>query len=147
MSLIPGSGRSSEGGHGNPFQYSCRKYSMDKGFWETTVHEVTKSQTKLRWLRMCACKVFVTCTHYFVFTDLHILLLTSIDHFLSSRTIDSLRVHNEKPIVFSTEMDETAKILPVVENVFITSRCFCVKKIRIMLLLMKIMPHFSWFSS
>ena len=34
---IPGSGRSSEGGHGNPFQYSCLENPMDRGVWWTTV--------------------------------------------------------------------------------------------------------------
>ena len=29
--LIPGSGRSPGGGHGNPFQYSCLENSMDGG--------------------------------------------------------------------------------------------------------------------
>ena len=30
LSLIPGLGRSSEGGHGNPLQYSCLENSMDR---------------------------------------------------------------------------------------------------------------------
>ena len=34
---IPGSGRSSEGGHGNPLQYSCLENPMDRGVWWTTV--------------------------------------------------------------------------------------------------------------
>ena len=29
--LIPGLGRSPEGGHGNPHQYSCLKNPMDRG--------------------------------------------------------------------------------------------------------------------
>ena len=128
MSLIPGSGRSSGGGPDNPFQYFCRKYPMKRGALGTPVHEITKSQTKLKWLRMCAYKVFVNYTHCFVFTDFYILpLLTNIDSFLCSEIIDSLPFNNEKPIVFTTEMDEIAKIFPVVENVFITSKCFCVK--------------------
>ena len=28
---IPGLGRSSEGGHGNPLQYSCQENLMDRG--------------------------------------------------------------------------------------------------------------------
>ena len=48
--LIPGSGRSSEGGHGNPFQYSCLEKPMDRGAWWATVHKVTKSWTRLKWL-------------------------------------------------------------------------------------------------
>ena len=39
---IPGSGRSSGGGNGNPFQYSCLGNPMDRGAWLTTVHRVTK---------------------------------------------------------------------------------------------------------
>ena len=31
--LIPGSGRSPGGGHGNPFQYSCLENPMDRGVW------------------------------------------------------------------------------------------------------------------
>ena len=45
MSSIPGSGRSSGGGHGNPLQYSFLENSMDRGSWQAAVHGVTKSQT------------------------------------------------------------------------------------------------------
>ena len=44
---ITGSGRSPEGGHGNPLQYSCLENPMDRGAWWATVHEVAKSQTRL----------------------------------------------------------------------------------------------------
>ena len=30
---IPGLGRSSGGGHGNPFQYSCLENPTDRGAW------------------------------------------------------------------------------------------------------------------
>ena len=43
--LIPGLGRSPEGGNGNPLQYSWLGNSMDRGAWWTTVHGVTESQT------------------------------------------------------------------------------------------------------
>ena len=33
VGLIPGSGRSPEEGHGNPFQYSCLESPMDRGAW------------------------------------------------------------------------------------------------------------------
>ena len=39
----PGSGRSLEGGHGNPLQYSCLGNPMDRGAWKPTVHRVAKS--------------------------------------------------------------------------------------------------------
>ena len=35
---IPGSGKSTGGGHGNPFQYSCLGNLMDRGSWRVTVH-------------------------------------------------------------------------------------------------------------
>ena len=48
MGSIPGSGRSPEGGHGNPLQYSCLENPMDRGALEATVHRVAKSQTRLK---------------------------------------------------------------------------------------------------
>ena len=42
--LIPGSGKSPGGGHGNPLQYSCLENPMDRGAWQAAVHRVTKSQ-------------------------------------------------------------------------------------------------------
>ena len=43
--LIPGSGRSSGGGNGNPLQYSCLENRMDRGAWWATVHGVAESNT------------------------------------------------------------------------------------------------------
>ena len=45
---IPGSGRSLEGGHGNPLRHSCLENPMDRGAWRATVHGVTKNQTQLK---------------------------------------------------------------------------------------------------
>ena len=39
--LIPGSGRSLGGRHGNPLQYSCLENPMDRGAWQAEVHGVT----------------------------------------------------------------------------------------------------------
>ena len=50
MGLIPGSGRSLGGGHGNVFQYSCLDNLMDRGAWWATVHRVVKSWTGLEQL-------------------------------------------------------------------------------------------------
>ena len=50
VSLIPGSGRSLGGGHGNPLQYSCLENPMDRGAWWATVHGVTNSWTRLKQL-------------------------------------------------------------------------------------------------
>ena len=40
--LVPGSGRSPGGGHGNPLQYACLENPMDRGAWQATVHRVIK---------------------------------------------------------------------------------------------------------
>ena len=45
LGSIPGLGKSLEEGNGNPFQYSCLEYSMDREAWRATVPGVTKSQT------------------------------------------------------------------------------------------------------
>ena len=42
---IPRSGKSPRGGNGNPPQYSCQEYPMNRGTWWAIVHGVTKSQT------------------------------------------------------------------------------------------------------
>ena len=51
-SLIPVSGRSPGGGHGNPLQYSCLENPKGRGAWWATGHGVTKSRTQLKWLSM-----------------------------------------------------------------------------------------------
>ena len=43
-SLIPGSGRSPRGRHGNRLQYSY----LQRGAWQATVHGVAKSRTRLK---------------------------------------------------------------------------------------------------
>ena len=43
--LIPESGRSPGGGHGNPLQYSCLENPMDRGAWQAVVHGITESDT------------------------------------------------------------------------------------------------------
>ena len=42
---VPGLGRSPEGGHGNPLQYSCLESPMDRETWQATVPRVSKSWT------------------------------------------------------------------------------------------------------
>ena len=42
LGLIPGSGRFSGGGNGNPLQYSCLENLIDRGAWRATVHGVHK---------------------------------------------------------------------------------------------------------
>ena len=48
---IPGSGRFSGEGHGNPLQYSYMENPMDRTAWHFTVHRDIKSWTRLK--RLC----------------------------------------------------------------------------------------------
>ena len=45
LGSIPGWGRSSGEGNGNPLKYSCLENSIDGGAWWTIVHGVTESRT------------------------------------------------------------------------------------------------------
>ena len=47
VGLITGSGRSPGEEHGNPLQFSCLENPIDRGTWEATVYEVTKSWTQI----------------------------------------------------------------------------------------------------
>ena len=49
VGLIPGSGGSPGGWHGNPLQCPCLENSMDRRAWWTEVHRATKNQT---WLKL-----------------------------------------------------------------------------------------------
>ena len=42
VGLIPGLGRFSAGGNGNPLQCFCLENSMDRGAWRATVHGVAE---------------------------------------------------------------------------------------------------------
>ena len=50
VGLSPGSGKSPEGGHGNPLYYSCLENPIDRGAWWATVHRVTQTWTWLKGL-------------------------------------------------------------------------------------------------
>ena len=45
--------------YGKPLQYSCLENSTDRGAWQATVHGVTKSQTRLKQLRMHALIILI----------------------------------------------------------------------------------------
>ena len=47
LGSIPGLGRSTGEGNGNPLQHSCLENPMDRGAWWATVHGVTESRTQL----------------------------------------------------------------------------------------------------
>ena len=47
LSATPGSRRFPGEGNAYPLQHCCLKNSMDRGAWQATVHEITKSCTRL----------------------------------------------------------------------------------------------------
>ena len=51
MGSIPGSGRSSGGGNGNPLQYSSLQNAMNRGAWRVTVHggHTESDMTEVTW--------------------------------------------------------------------------------------------------
>ena len=64
MSSVPGSGKSSGGGHGNPLQYSCLENSMDRGAWWAISPWVCKESdtTEVTWhARKCMHKFPILC--------------------------------------------------------------------------------------
>ena len=52
LGLIPGSGRSPGGGHGNPLQSSCLENPRDRGPWRAVVHEAANKRIQLKLLSM-----------------------------------------------------------------------------------------------
>ena len=61
LGLIPGSGRSTRGVNGNPFQHSCLENPTDRGAWQAAVHRVAKSWTWLKQLSVHA-PLFLQCS-------------------------------------------------------------------------------------
>ena len=66
---VPRLGRSLGGRRGNPLQYSCLKNPMDTGTRQATVHGLTKSWTRLKWLstrqhRVLVCEGNRICLQY-----------------------------------------------------------------------------------
>ena len=86
LGSIPGLGRSPEGGHGNPLQYSYLENPTDRGAWRVTVHRVTESGTTER-----------ACTAVFPTTPLSLSLAPSS---FRCRSSDSLpRLSSLDPII------------------------------------------------
>ena len=57
VGLIPGSGKSTGGGHGNPLQCSCLENPMNRVAWQATVCRVAKTRTGLKSLTVHVCVV------------------------------------------------------------------------------------------
>ena len=61
VTLISWSGRSPEGGHGNPLQHSFLENLMDRATWWAIVHKVAKSWTQLKWQLCISIILLITC--------------------------------------------------------------------------------------
>ena len=69
VGLIPGSGRSPGGRHGNPLQYSYLENPKDRGAWRAIVHNIIKSWTQLSNLA-CVCTLDAS-VGFSVYSGLH----------------------------------------------------------------------------
>ena len=90
VDLIPRSGRSPGGGHGNPLQYFCLENAMDRGFWRATVHGVTKSRTQLK--RLQANYIILLLFYHMTKMNLLAILQSSFSHsviFVTLNTVNS----------------------------------------------------------
>ena len=63
----PGSGRSPEGGHGNPLQYSCLDNPMDRGALQAIAHSRYSRATAQHMADLHCCSVIVVIwSHHFM---------------------------------------------------------------------------------
>ena len=63
VDLIPRSGRSPGGGHGNLLQYFRLENLMGRGTWWAMIHRVSKSQTQLKQLRTHTLSCLILCIY------------------------------------------------------------------------------------
>ena len=56
--VLSGSGRSPGGERGNSLQYSCLENPTDREGWRATVHNVSKSWTRMKQLSTCPLSYF-----------------------------------------------------------------------------------------
>ena len=74
--LIPGSGGSAGGGHGNPLQYSCLENPTDRGDWHATVRVARVGHSWSNWAhrRSSLESTFLLITHYVLSTIINVIL-------------------------------------------------------------------------
>ena len=66
LGSIPGRGRYPGEGNGNPLQYFCLEYPIDRGAWWATVHGVAKSRTWLSTLSLSVSLPIVKCIYIYI---------------------------------------------------------------------------------
>ena len=82
--MIPQLRRSPRGGHANPLQYFCLENPMDRGTWWATVHRVSKSWTRLKWLSTCTHATPILQTLFFPFlSSISTIVHTGSFHFFN----------------------------------------------------------------
>ena len=107
----PWSGRSPEGGHGSPLQYSCLENPMDRGAWWATVHRVIKSWIQLKWLSMHA--------H-------HEILSSVLENKNRNKLPELLRINVGNGPVYLMEKTNSEVFLVRSQNTFLMNRKVCV---------------------
>ena len=68
---IPGSGRSSGEGNGNPLQYPCLENPMVREAWQARVHGVSKNRTQLSAHRCTHTHTHLHTDHFSLFVELY----------------------------------------------------------------------------
>ena len=84
LGSIPGLGRSSEGGHDNPLQYSCLEKTPVQNSLVSYSHGVTKSQTQLSNYAHSTYIHYIThlyLLHYYYYSNRYLILLLKFDFF------------------------------------------------------------------
>ena len=122
--LIPGSGRSPGGGHGNPLQYSCLQNPMDRGAWRAPVHWVTKSWTRLTQLSIHACIIALQHRVSFSYTEkwiryMYTCIVSVLDFLLGHH-----RALNRGPCVIHLPLPPPLPQYPLVCSLLLCL-CFC----------------------
>ena len=109
---IPGSGRSSRGGHSNPLQYSSLENPMDRGIRWAIIHGVAKNQTQLK--RLTTSTYTHTHTHIYVCVYIYNRYIFNTRNETSMYIFEEMHIHFPRTdvyLVHETEHPDIA-ILP-----------------------------------
>ena len=87
---IPGLGRSSGEGNGNPLQYSYLESPTDRGAWWATVREVAKNRTQLTLTHCLEEYVLVS------YVDKYIITMTELHTEFSESSTSSARMYRHR---------------------------------------------------
>ena len=119
--LILGSGKSPGGRHGNPPQYSCLKNPMVRGTWQTTVHRVRESLTRLKRLRTAQhtqpSTVILTLVNSLQVTGHHIWLAVTWELYLFCGILSARSRNRESWLEYLKEYDSVGiELRNIIQN-------------------------------